>query len=1265
MKKTGACKMAGDSGTSEVVSRYLKDADEPRSTLGGGSAAKAGDEEEEEEEEKNLGGDGGAAASSAGHGSKAASAYEVINGILYRKRLERGATSYTEVLVGAAAEQRRAVIASFHQQPAAGQRHCTMEETYKNVSENYWWEGMFPDIRDYVQGCNHCKDRKDNLLISEEKYITGKLTTHCTKVLERLNSQRSKGLFCDVTLIVEKTSYPAHRAVLAAVSEYFQDLFSEKGSTSNKVVDLKGFSSKSFLPLLEFSYTSSLSVKPDYFAEICALARHLRIWEVVEMCAALCKLHGTGNSKAHKEESSKEEKKEFSSYEVCIDQSLIGPRQHVPPIYYPFDQLEDDSAQPKLDNFGRSVFSPGSHSTVIQGETKVPDFTFKLQEMQSGLSKDKVAPAHSETSVGNLEVETLENPSRRFKLLGYSDKTPPKTQTVKSSSQKCSSANKVTNIPTSLELKFADKSRDLYNQRKCNFEKTPTKSKSQTRVSKHLDYSVAGPQDNSGCKGVNTLLRSPVKQVATEEELYSPNVNEKYKLLSVLGLQRKTSVTDGEEQASWKQKRRLRQPKVRNYSLLTGMKKRRINCAKSQLQPDQMKAKGLANCFVVIEKILPSIQKQNGDNQQLNKALFALEKTEPLNCKLNFSQGCTGKEIVCSPSKIQVKNPKPETEGCLLEKKIQQRKKCSSGSFPLTKKSQCQTNSSISKPGKKDKSSVISVEEIAVSSKAPHGHSGIEGSALTRRTRSCTSYTTPVKCSSSRGSTAAKTSPCLIHHGQSGRRTRQLYKAIINCRKCKFNNLDSVPSRSQNAAQKNISERTLLKNKLLKNKLSSEECNFHENRKLVCDDICVTVPSKRKGRQVLNVDLFNQVPAKAESDVGKLKEKCDGKSLVPNVCQSTSEEGKEEKAAALLDRRRQRTNSSQLRCKQEKMKQEQLKAVSKKLEKQILIRSSETQQFKRKVERTGCRSLDAEKQSYLHSIKAPALGKRKRIPTQKIIEAGLSLGFLVSSQKTDKINKLPVQTKCKQFGLSPSHMRNNQAAETKIRVKAYSKITTSNERAATNRRQNCNTTQRKLKHSEVSKRRKENVAAKVKRMKPVVLYGKKLLNLNIKNTLGNKRSKPNAKANIMKKVTQLSTSQKAVKLQQIASASSRITNSKSLPKNLRGAAQVLKKLQPKLKGSLKLTPRSKHIAEESMKKTKVSRAHTCHECCATFTNCDSLFLHRMSHIRGKRWLCLLCDKTFYGQKKAEVHLRSHSEKLYRCKVCVTVSKKEKSFQYKW
>ncbi|XP_041067596.1 uncharacterized protein LOC121290769 isoform X1 [Carcharodon carcharias] len=1273
--------MAGDSGTYEVVTgRYLKDRDEPpfpgaererrRGGGGGGGSGEQGkgDEDEEEEEEEEEEEDSGRKLLAASSSSWAASGYELIDGTWYRKRLERGATSYTEVLLGAADEQRRAVIAAFHQQPAPGHRHCTMEETYKNVSENYWWEGMFPDIRDYVQGCNQCKDGKAHPLISEEKHITRELPTHCTKVLERLNSQRSKGLFCDVTLIVEKTSYPAHRAVLAAVSEYFQDLFSEKGSTSNKIVDLKGFSSKSFLPLLEFSYTSSLSLKPDYFAETSALARHLRIWEVVEMCAALYQLHGTGNSKAHKAEGSKEEKKEFPSFEVFIDHSLTGPRQHVSDICYKFGQLEDGTTQQKLD-----VFTAKPHSAVSQGETKVSDFTIKLQEMQPRLFKDKVVPVHSETSVDSLGMETLESPSRRFKLLGFYDKTPSKILSkVKTLvPQRCSSANKaLSNIPNSLDLKFAGMSRNAGHQRKCSFEKTPVKSKPRTRMSKHLDHNIVSTQDNSGCKGVSTLLRSPVRQMTTEEELYSPNTTEKYKLLSVLGLRRKTSVTDGEEQAGWKQKRRLRQAKIKNYSLLTGTKRRKIDIAKTQLQEDQVKAKALTNCFVVIEKILPPVQKQKGDNQNLNKKFLALNK--PSSHKNSVSQGHTKKKMVCIPPKTQISNPKTRGRFSCLDKKTQQGNKCTKGSSrrngPLAKNSQpCKTNLHISTkvPKNGEKLSVISAEQKAVLSKSQASdNKDTEGSPLTRRSRRCATHKS-VKSSSLLGSTTCKVSPCLTDHGQSGRqKTRQSCDSTMNCRKCKLM-MQSCPKNT--ALRRCVSKRTLPRHFI-------SLVQTEKPIKSFSDDTCVAVSSKSKMGQVLDENPLNQLSTKTWVDnVGKYE----GKKLVPNVYQNTPGGGDEQKATTQLDRKpigNDQPISSHLRSKQETKNQEQLTAF-KDPGKQTRTSISEAQQTRRKVKNTGCRSLDAENQNlgaFLHSIPTvgsiPVLGKRKRIPTQKLIEAGFSFGFFMSPQRKEKTNKLPHRTNSKQFDLSPSRtLKSNRAAKAKVVVEANSKMAISVKRTPVNRRLNCCSTEpsfgRKSSCSEISERMKRSAAAKIKKFKPVGLYGKKLINLNIKSTLGKKKARY-AHVNTIKKDKQLSTSQKAIKLQRVTSASLKLIDSTDLPKNLRGAAKILKKIQPKVNSTLKLTTRRESVAGQKVKKTKASESHTCYECSTTFTNCDSLFVHRVKHLKGKNWRCLLCDKSFFRQKNIQVHLRCHSEKLYKCKQCITESKKTKSFQSK-
>lgn len=68
------------------------------------------------------------------------------------------------------------------------------------------------------------------------------LPKHSHTMLENLNRQRLNNQFCDITLLIEGEEHHAHRAVLAACSEYFHELFFEKGaaSTHEAVVDLSG-----------------------------------------------------------------------------------------------------------------------------------------------------------------------------------------------------------------------------------------------------------------------------------------------------------------------------------------------------------------------------------------------------------------------------------------------------------------------------------------------------------------------------------------------------------------------------------------------------------------------------------------------------------------------------------------------------------------------------------------------------------------------------------------------------------------------------------------------------------------------------------------------------------------------------------------------------------------------------------------------------------------------------------------------------------------
>lgn len=66
------------------------------------------------------------------------------------------------------------------------------------------------------------------------------MSSHSGEMLTKLRSQREAGLFCDITLRTNGQPFPAHRAVLAAVSDHFQEIFTEMDSDMKQDIDLTG-----------------------------------------------------------------------------------------------------------------------------------------------------------------------------------------------------------------------------------------------------------------------------------------------------------------------------------------------------------------------------------------------------------------------------------------------------------------------------------------------------------------------------------------------------------------------------------------------------------------------------------------------------------------------------------------------------------------------------------------------------------------------------------------------------------------------------------------------------------------------------------------------------------------------------------------------------------------------------------------------------------------------------------------------------------------
>ncbi|XP_051047641.1 zinc finger and BTB domain-containing protein 11 isoform X2 [Phodopus roborovskii] len=276
---------------------------------------------------------------------KAAACYVVRGGTLYYQRRQRHRKTFAELEVVLQPERRQGLIEAAHLGP--GGTHHTRHQTWHDLSKTYWWRGILKQVKDYIKQCSKCQEKLDrsrpisdasemleelglDLESGEESNeseddlsnFTSPPTTasrsskkkpvskhelvfvdtkgvvkrsspkHCQAVLKQLNEQRLSNQFCDVTLLIEGEEYKAHKSVLSANSEYFRDLFIEKGAVSSHeaVVDLSGFCKSSFLPLLEFAYTSVLSFDFCSMADVAVLARHLFMSEVLEICESVHKL---------------------------------------------------------------------------------------------------------------------------------------------------------------------------------------------------------------------------------------------------------------------------------------------------------------------------------------------------------------------------------------------------------------------------------------------------------------------------------------------------------------------------------------------------------------------------------------------------------------------------------------------------------------------------------------------------------------------------------------------------------------------------------------------------------------------------------------------------------------------------------------------------------------------------------------------------------------------------------------------------------------
>nr|XP_019958280.1 PREDICTED: zinc finger protein 131 isoform X2 [Paralichthys olivaceus] len=104
---------------------------------------------------------------------------------------------------------------------------------------------------------------------------------HYKVMMDKLNEQRQLGQFTDITLIVDGHQFRAHKAVLAACSQFFHTFFQD--FTQEPLVEIEGVSNTAFSQLLEFTYTATLAIAGEEDAyDVWKAAEYLQMQEAIK-----------------------------------------------------------------------------------------------------------------------------------------------------------------------------------------------------------------------------------------------------------------------------------------------------------------------------------------------------------------------------------------------------------------------------------------------------------------------------------------------------------------------------------------------------------------------------------------------------------------------------------------------------------------------------------------------------------------------------------------------------------------------------------------------------------------------------------------------------------------------------------------------------------------------------------------------------------------------------------------------------------------------
>ncbi|XP_076009399.1 BCL6A transcription repressor a isoform X3 [Genypterus blacodes] len=225
-------------------------------------------------------------------------------------------------------------------------------------------------------------------------------TRHASDVLLNLNRLRSRDILTDVTILVNRQQFRAHKTVLMACSGLFYTIFTDSHKCNLNAISLDPkVDPEGFAILLEFMYTSRLTLKESLIMAIMNTAIYLQMDHVVDTCHRFIK---------SSDPSVKLPRDEFLVSPLVLPQDVHGYRPHeiVDSLHSRIAPFRDGRA------YGSNMFSGVSTPSNyhLYGQFPIPGFPFPLCKLtdaknafvelsKSGVHHKHCSPHDSNTSI--------------------------------------------------------------------------------------------------------------------------------------------------------------------------------------------------------------------------------------------------------------------------------------------------------------------------------------------------------------------------------------------------------------------------------------------------------------------------------------------------------------------------------------------------------------------------------------------------------------------------------------------------------------------------------------------------------------------------------------------------------------------------------------------------------------------------------------------------------------------------------------------------